>query len=89
MSVDLSILARGIPIDPLPELYGLFSRYYSRKPLNPNVPHAPKRPVVLSKEDFVKAVQNALRYFPKRLHAILGPEFAEELKTYGHIYMYR
>ena len=22
MSVDLSILARGIPIDPLPELYG-------------------------------------------------------------------
>ena len=38
---------------------------------------------------FVKAVQNALRYFPKRLHAILGPEFAEELKTYGHIYMYR
>ena len=61
----------------------------SRKPLNPNVPHAPKRPVVLSKEEFVQAVQNALRYFPEKYHAILGPEFAEELKTYGHIYMYR
>lgn len=60
-----------------------------RKPLNPNVPHAPKRPVVLNKEEFVRAVQNALRYFPKKYHAILGPEFAEELKTYGHIYMYR
>ena len=60
-----------------------------RKPLNPNVPHAPKRPVVLSKEEFVKAVQNALRYFPEKYHAVLGPEFAEELKTYGHIYMYR
>lgn len=60
-----------------------------RKPLNPNVPHAPKRPVVLSKEEFVKAVQNALRYFPEDLHETLAPEFAEELKTYGHIYMYR
>ena len=53
------------------------------------MPHAPKRPVVLNKEEFVRAVQNALRYFPKKYHAILGPEFAEELKTYGHIYMYR
>ena len=60
-----------------------------RKPLNPNVPHAPKRPVSLTKEEFVRAVQNALRYFPEKYHAILGPEFAEELKTYGHIYMYR
>ena len=25
MSVDLSILARGIPIDPLPELYTMFT----------------------------------------------------------------
>ena len=37
----------------------------------------------------MRAVQNALRYFPEKYHAILGPEFAEELKTYGHIYMYR
>ncbi len=60
-----------------------------RKPLNPNLPHAPKRPVVLNKEEFVKAVQNALRYFPKKYHELLAPEFANELKTYGHIYMYR
>lgn len=44
---------------------------------------------MLSKEEFVQAVQNALRYFPEKYHAQLGPEFAEELKTYGHIYMYR
>ena len=89
MSVDLSILARGIPLDPLPELFGWFLQLMCSKPLNPNVPHAPKRPVVLNKQEFVKAVQNALRYFPEKYHAILGPEFAEELKTYGHIYMYR
>ena len=35
------------------------------------------------------AVCNALRYFPSRLHQILAPEFAQELKDYGHIYMYR
>ena len=27
--------------------------------------------------------------FPKQLHAALAPEFAEELKRYGRIYMYR
>ena len=35
------------------------------------------------------AVCNALRYFPSRLHPTLAPEFAQELKDYGHIYMYR
>jgi len=34
-------------------------------------------------------VRNALRYFPEELHEILAPEFADELKTYGRIYMYR
>lgn len=89
MSVDLSILARGIPLDPLPELSFFHCSMTRRKPLNPNLPHAPKRPVVLNKEEFVKAVQNALRYFPKKYHEQLAPEFANELKTYGHIYMYR
>lgn len=32
---------------------------------------------------------NALRYFPKKYHAELAPEFAKELKDFGHIYMYR
>ena len=35
------------------------------------------------------AVRNALRYFPAEHHALLGPEFAQELKTEGHIYMRR
>jgi len=35
------------------------------------------------------AIENALRYFPEKNHGILGPEFLEELRTYGRIYMYR
>ena len=51
--------------------------------------HAPKRKDVLSQEEKRLALRNALRYFPKHLHAQLAPEFAEELKKYGRIYMYR
>ena len=35
------------------------------------------------------AVENALRYFPPSTHAELAEEFAQELREYGHIYMYR
>lgn len=35
------------------------------------------------------AVKNALRYFPEKWHKELAQEFYEELKAYGHIYMYR
>ena len=35
------------------------------------------------------ALSNALRYFEPKLHAELAKEFAEELRAYGHIYMYR
>ncbi len=35
------------------------------------------------------AVRNALRYFEPKHHAVLAPEFAEELEKYGRIYMYR
>ena len=51
--------------------------------------HAPKRKDILTPEQKKLALRNALRYFPKHLHAALAPEFAEELKTYGRIYMYR
>lgn len=51
--------------------------------------HAPKRKDILSKEEKKLAVRNALRYFPKAWHSKLAPEFAEELKQYGRIYMYR
>jgi len=68
----------GIP-DTLPE-----PRAY-----DPNVNHAPKRKDILSDEEKRLALRNALRYFPSHLHAALAPEFAQELHTYGRIYMYR
>ncbi|MBW04364.1 Urocanate hydratase, partial [Eschrichtius robustus] len=35
------------------------------------------------------ALRNALRYFPPDTQELLAPEFAQELRLYGHIYMYR
>jgi urocanate hydratase len=55
-----------------------------------NTQHAPVRSISsLSIEERRLALANALRYFPEELHAILAPEFAEELIHYGRIYMYR
>ncbi len=68
----------GIP-DFLPEL----------KPYDNNINHAPKRKEILNHEERQLALRNALRYFPKHLHAQLAPEFIEELNKYGRIYMYR
>ena len=59
------------------------------KPYDPTINHAPKRKDILSEEEKVLAIRNALRYFPAKHHAVLAKEFAEELKTYGRIYMYR
>ncbi|MEY3968311.1 MAG: Urocanate hydratase [Bacteroidota bacterium] len=53
------------------------------------VNHAPKRKEILSPAEKKLAIANALRYFPKEQHALLAPEFAQELQTYGRIYMYR
>ena len=55
------------------------------------VPHAPVRNIegVLSEEERVLAIENALRYFPEDWHSELAPEFADELERYGRIYMYR
>ena len=35
------------------------------------------------------ALKTALRYFPTDVQEVLAPEFAQELRLYGHIYMYR
>ncbi len=59
------------------------------RPLDTSVSHAPKRKDILSPAEKKLALRNALRYFPAALHATLAPEFLEELKTYGRIYMYR
>ena len=53
------------------------------------VNHAPKRKDILTQEEKALALKNALRYFDKKHHAALAPEFAAELETYGRIYMYR
>ena len=53
------------------------------------VNHAPKRKDILSDEEKKLALRNALRYFPPHLHQSLAPEFSEELRKYGRIYMYR
>ncbi|MGB5436795.1 MAG: urocanate hydratase [Maribacter sp.] len=51
--------------------------------------HAPKRKDILTLEEKKLAIRNALRYFPKAWHPGLAKEFAQELKEYGRIYMYR
>ena len=58
---------------------------------DPSASHAPRRVIegVLSEEEKVLAVQNALRYFPVEWHRELAAEFAGELEQYGRIYMYR
>ena len=59
------------------------------QPLDPSVNHAPVRKDLLNPNEKKLAVSNALRYFDERFHAVLAPEFAEELRLYGRIYMYR
>ncbi len=56
---------------------------------NPTISHAPRRKDILNKEDKKLALRNALRYFDPMHHVVLAPEFMQELKQYGRIYMYR
>ncbi|MBU2939718.1 urocanate hydratase [Lacinutrix sp. C3R15] len=59
------------------------------KPFETEINHAPKRKAILSDEEKKLALRNALRYFDKKQHTELLPEFKKELETYGRIYMYR
>ena len=59
------------------------------KEYDKSINHAPKRKDILTAEEKRLALRNALRYFPAKFHATLAPEFAQELKEYGRIYMYR
>jgi len=71
-------ILQGIPDElPQPKVY------------DPSINHAPKRKDILSAEEKKLALRNALRYFDAQHHAVLLPEFKEELNTYGRIYMYR
>ncbi|MBQ1636253.1 MAG: urocanate hydratase [Bacteroidales bacterium] len=59
------------------------------RPYDTSINHAPRRKDILTEEEKALALRNALRYFPSKHHAVLAPEFAEELHRYGRIYMYR
>ncbi|SDI39593.1 urocanate hydratase [Winogradskyella thalassocola] len=59
------------------------------KPYDTSINHAPKRKAILSAEEEKLALRNALRYFDKKNHKTLLPEFKNELDIYGRIYMYR
>ncbi len=75
-----SAILEGIPAQmPVPQ------------PYDRTVSHAPRRVLagVLSEDERALAVLNALRYFPTEWHAVLRPEFEEELEQYGRIYMHR
>ena len=72
------LIQQGIP-DVLPD----------KRDYESSINHAPKRKDILSKDEKVLALRNALRYFDAKHHSVLLPEFAEELETYGRIYMYR
>ncbi|HRP89863.1 MAG TPA: urocanate hydratase [Edaphocola sp.] len=60
-----------------------------KKELSTQINHAPKRKEILTPDEKILAVKNALRYFPTKFHSELAAEFYEELNTYGRIYMYR
>ncbi len=57
--------------------------------IDESVDHAPNRRQILDPAQKRLAVENALRYFAPKHHAVLLPEFLEELKTYGRIIMRR
>jgi urocanate hydratase len=56
---------------------------------NSQINHAPKRKDILTNDEKKLALRNALRYFPSEQHAVLAPEFLQELSDFGRIYMYR
>nr|XP_028575068.1 urocanate hydratase-like [Podarcis muralis] len=76
---SLKEICGGLPLNPLPENRGRKS----------GIPHAPVRTPNLDSHEEKLALKNALRYFPSSFHEVLAPEFAKELRDYGHIYMYR
>ena len=60
-----------------------------KKEYDLSINHAPKRKEILSEAEKRLAIRNALRYFPAKHHKELAAEFADELKRFGRIYMYR
>ena len=70
-------------------LEGIPSPLPPQKKYDLHVSHAPKRKSILNEGEKKLALKNALRYFDPQDHEILIPEFLQELKEYGRIYMHR
>jgi urocanate hydratase len=70
-------------------LQGIPSELPQPKVYESTINHAPKRKDILNSEEKKLAIQNSLRYFDAKHHPVLAKEFAEELRTFGRIYMYR
>ncbi len=70
-------------------LEGIPARLPAARPLDAQTSHAPRRKDILTAAEKKLALRNALRYFPKAQHAELAQEFADELRQFGRIYMYR
>jgi len=70
-------------------LLGIPQELPIKKEYDISINHAPVRENVLTSEEKKLALRNALRYFDKKFHRELIPEFTSELEEYGRIYMYR
>lgn len=79
MAEALRALTLGIPIQQLAQ----------PKPSANDIPQAPNRRPGLTAKEFSQAIRNHLRYFPAELHPQLAQDFAEELRTRGHIWIER
>ena len=60
---------------------GIPDRLPAAKPYDRQINHAPKRKEILSAEEQVLALKNALRYFPAKHHAVLAKERSEERRV--------
>lgn len=57
------------------------------KPYDPTINHAPKRKEILTEEERVLAIRNALRYFPAKHHEV-GPRVrrgAAQVRSYLYV----
>ena len=70
-------------------LAGIPEELPSLKQYDEQISHAPHRKDILSLAEKKLAISNALRYFPPKHHPVLAPEFAQELKDFGRVYMHR
>ena len=70
-------------------LIGIPSELPELKTYDESVNHAPIRQNVLTANEKILALKNSLRYFDKKFHKELIPEFSSELEKFGRIYMYR